>query len=198
MFLSRFALVRTGLAVAVVLTTLAASSPAVVIYSEPIQGDLPDDFVLPVPILPLVPGENELFGEILLPPPALPDPADALKFEVLVDQLLDEIIIELTAPSPTSIEVEIRELIDELITGPIRVYEIEAPTPGPVSLKDLTPVEGPPLDDLSGGIHGMRLKALDDPGYTVTFVVVPEPSTGLLLGIAGLTVLCLRRRRVAR
>ena len=100
MLFSRFALVRAGLAIAVVLTTLAASSPAVVIYSEPIQGDLPDDFVQPVPILPLVPGENELFGEILLPPPALPDLADAFKFEVLVDQVIGEILIELTAPSP--------------------------------------------------------------------------------------------------
>ena len=190
---ARLALCCRGFAIAMVILTFTASSPAAVIYSEPIDGDLPS-FFPEAPILPMGPGDNVIFGEIIPPDP---DPADAFKFEVLLDQILDEIILELDAPSPVDVEIELRELIDDITEEILRVFVIEAPTPEPVKLSELTPVVGPPLDDLSGGIHGMRMKTIDDPSYTITLVIIPEPGTAFLLGIAGLTVLCLRRRRVA-
>ena len=173
---------------AVLMPLLAVPVTAAVIWAEPINGDLPND--LPAaPIVPVAPGDNEFFGEIL---PPTPDPSDSIKLQVLEDQVIDDIIVELTAPSPTDVEIQIRaamETLDELIR-----FSIEAPTAGPVSLKDETPIEGPDLVKLLEGLHGFTIKAPNDPGYHVTVIVTPEPSS-LALMACGPLMLGFQRRR---
>jgi hypothetical protein len=177
----------------ILLVSIAAQpAGAVVVYSEDVSGDLPDDFDdVPIPpILPMGPGDNVIFGEIL--PPL--DNSDAFNFETEEERILNGILIQLTAPAPVDIEVEIRELIGSL-NEVIRSWHFPDAEDLDVDLRDTPPTVGPPLDDLAGGMHGMRMKALEDPAYSITFSFTPEPSS---LSLASLLLVCVAIRRRGR
>jgi len=169
---------------------------AAVIYSEPINGDLPAD-PNAAPILPLLPGDNDVEGEIV--PPGdnedffkfiIPEnfTAPSLRFGLPPSQgPVAPVEVELGSfPTPDFFDVFI-EITISTTAPPIDL--LDQPTVGP----------GPPLDNLSGGLYGMRMKALDDPMYVITIELapVPEPSTLVLalLSLIGLFACGHRRRR---
>jgi len=177
----------------VLLFLIATTTPssAAVIYDEAVQGDLTDDTETGTTLL-FVPGENTLFGELI--PPG--DPADGFQFGIPDGEALIDIIIDKTPGVEIQLSVKNRptsDIVDEINSK----FNLGDALFGPISIKDLTPVEGPAFDDLSGGLHGMRLKADLDPPYTLTFIVTPEPASLSLLTLGGIALLCRRTLSLA-
>ena len=178
-------LLSTLVSTLAILSFLASSSAAVVIYSEPLQGDLPDDFIS-APLLPVITGENIVI--------VVTESGATDTFEVVLDsepakdlflniQSADTSEVIITAPSHAGTPEEV-----------VRTYNINVPTPGPISLRDITPTSGPPLEDLTAGIHGMQLMALSDISATITYIVIPEPCTLALLACSALSLVFRRQK----
>ena len=181
------------LATVFLVTVLAKTACAVVVYNESIDGDLPADPAL-APTIPLAPGENIILGGLV--EQATPnDFEDSLNFETPDRHVIKAEKWRFSSSDLTdSITVRFKNYLPFA-----SVWDAEWTFMG----GDLFPAElgtkmpdggGSPIGAIQSGIHGMQLKAGIDPQWELIFFVeaIPEPSS-LVLAITGIVVIAFRK-----
>jgi len=188
----RASIINTAVAtivLTIMTSTMTSTASAFVVYAESIQGDLPAD-PNAAPVIPLLPGPNEIEGVVGGPG----DPADAFRFTVDEPRVVEEIIIDFGDPVPDVFwEIEAVWEGAQFSGEQTTVWTVNSGDTS-TTLTETPPDLGPIPTDLIAlpSIHSMVLKAADDPAYTITIVLSPEPATLALLALGSLPLL--RRR----
>lgn len=161
--------------------SVSGTARAIVIYDEGVSGDLP---AVSPPVFVLTQGPNKIIGSV----GAAGDALDYLRVDVPSMSAIESIDYEYLFENDDTAFHAIILISDGEPFAPDPSQWDFTDTLDSGNLFDSPPASGPPVSEVTEGVHGFQLKANFDPTYSFTFnvVPVPEPSTLMMamLGIA--------------